>query len=103
VVEDYFHVSAFESLSPPDSWDGRELRVERNTEKILAILDEAGVKATFFVLGWVALKMPQLVRLIAAQGHEVASHGFGHRRICFLGQKEFREDIRISKTILEDL
>lgn len=102
-VEDYFHVSAFESVSAPDSWDGRELRVERNTEKILAILDETGVKATFFVLGWVALKLPQLVRDIAARGHEVASHGFGHRRICFLGQKEFREDIRRSKTILEDL
>jgi polysaccharide deacetylase family protein (PEP-CTERM system associated) len=102
-VEDYFQVSAFEAVSPPESWDDRELRVERNTEKILEILNEAGVKATFFVLGWVADRCPRLVKKIAAEGHEVASHGYWHRRVNTQDRKKFREDIRKSKIILEDL
>jgi len=102
-VEDYFHVSAFESVSSPESWDGCELRVDRNTEKILAILDEAGVKATFFVLGWVAQKLPNLIRTIAREGHEVASHGFGHRRVTTQSRSEFRNDVLKSKQLLEDL
>ncbi len=102
-VEDYFQVSAFEQVSPPASWDSRELRVERNTDKVLALLDEASVKATFFVLGWVAERCPELVKRIAAQGHEVASHGYGHQRLINQGRQEFGKDVRRSKVILEDL
>ncbi len=102
-VEDYFHVSAFEQVSPPASWGSRELRVEGNTERVLTILDATGVKATFFVLGWVAERCPQLVKRIASGGHEVGSHGYGHQRVGLLSQEEFRQDIRSSKAHLEDL
>ena len=102
-VEDYFHVSAFESLSPPASWCGRELRVEKNTDKILSILNAQSVKATFFVLVWVAEHCSDLVKRIAAQGHEIASHGYGHQRVCNQSREEFREDIRHSKALLEDI
>ncbi len=102
-VEDYFQVSAFEKVSPPTSWGERELRVEANTERVLAILDVDGIKATFFVLGWVAERCPQLVKRIAACGHEVASHGYGHQRVGEQSQVAFCEDIRRSKSILEDL
>ncbi len=102
-VEDYFQVSAFEKISLPDTWNARELRVEANTERILALLDETGVKGTFFVLGWVAERCPGLVQKIAAAGHEVASHGYGHQRLCYLSQKAFREDLRRCKDLLEDL
>jgi polysaccharide deacetylase family protein (PEP-CTERM system associated) len=102
-VEDYFQVSAFEKVSPPSSWDRRELRVERNTEKILDLLGEASVKGTFFVLGWVAERCPALVKRIAAEGHEVASHGYGHQRVPNQTRIEFREDVRHSKAILEEL
>jgi polysaccharide deacetylase family protein (PEP-CTERM system associated) len=102
-VEDYFHVSAFEAISPPASWETCEIRVERNTEKVLAILAESGTKATFFVLGWVAGRFPELVRRIAEEGHEVASHGYGHRRVPTQSRAEFREDVHSSKALLEDL
>ncbi len=102
-VEDYFHVSAFESVCPPETWGARELRVERNTERMLEILAEAGVSATFFVLGWVAERCPGLVRRIHAAGHEVASHGYGHRRVGGMDREAFRKDIRRSKALLEDL
>jgi len=101
-VEDYFHVSAFESISPPVTWDERECRVERNTEVILGILDEYKVKATFFVLGWVAGRYPRLVPQIARQGHEVASHGYLHQRVTLQDRKTFRQDIRRGKALLED-
>lgn len=101
-VEDYFHVSAFENISPPDTWEGREWRVERNTEKILLILDEYQIKATFFILGWVAERYPKLVQQIARQGHEVASHGYLHQRVSVQNRKTFREDIRRSKGLLEN-
>lgn len=102
-VEDYFHVSAFESISPTTTWDSRELRVEKNTDKVLALLDEADVKATFFVLGWVADRCPGLVRRIAAGGHEVANHGYWHQRVCNQKRAVFAEDLRRSKATLEDL
>lgn len=102
-VEDYFQVSAFERVSPPSSWDLRELRVERNTDKVLALLDEVGTNATFFVLGWVAERCPCLVKRIATAGHEVASHGYGHQRVTTQSRVEFREDIQRSKAILEEL
>lgn len=102
-VEDYFQVSAFEKVSPPPSWSKRELRVERNTDKVLSLLNEAGVKGTFFILGWIAERCPSLVKGIAAEGHEVASHGYGHLRVGNQSRIEFREDIRSSKAILEEL
>lgn len=102
-VEDYFQVSAFEKVSPPESWEGCDLRVVANSERILALLDGAGVKATFFVLGWVAERCPQLVRRIAAGGHEIASHGHGHRRVGTLSRADFRDDIRRARGRLEDL
>jgi polysaccharide deacetylase family protein (PEP-CTERM system associated) len=102
-VEDYFQVSAFEGCVSRECWDNYPLRVEGNTSRILDILDEFKVKATFFVLGWVAERKPALVREIARRGHEVASHGYGHQRVCTQTRKEFREDIRRSKTLLEEL
>ncbi len=102
-VEDYYHVSAFEKISPPSTWEGRESRVERNTDLVLAILDEASVKATFFVLGCVADRFPSLVKCIATAGHEIASHGYGHQRVCNQTREEFRDDVRRSKGLLEDI
>lgn len=101
-VEDYFQVSAFESVSGPDSWPGHELRVERNTDRLLQLLSDRGFHATFFVLGWVAERCPELVKRIARAGHEVASHGYGHRRVVHQSRDEFREDVRRSKVLLED-
>ncbi|HEY5674922.1 MAG TPA: XrtA system polysaccharide deacetylase, partial [Malonomonas sp.] len=101
-VEDYYHVSAFETISPPATWASRESRVERNTDRVLALLDEAAVKATFFILGWVAERHPSLVTRIAAQGHEVASHGYLHQRVALQDRQTYREDIRRSKGLLED-
>jgi polysaccharide deacetylase family protein (PEP-CTERM system associated) len=101
-VEDYFHVSAFEKISPPETWAGRECRVERNTEMILAILDEYKVKATFFILGWVAERYPQLTKKIASQGHEVACHGYLHQRLLLQSREQYRDDIRRAKGLLED-
>ena len=102
-VEDYFHVSAFEEISPPASWSSRELRVDRNTDRVLSLLAEAEVKSTFFVLGWVAERCPDLIRRIGREGHEIASHGYGHQRVSTQGRTAFREDIRRSKRLLEDL
>ncbi len=102
-VEDYFHVSAFEAISPPESWGDKELRVEVNTRKILQILDEFEVKATFFILGWVAERCPSLVNLISDNGHEIASHGYAHRLVSKMDRITFRRDIRASKSLLEGL
>ena len=101
-VEDYYQVSAFESVVDRSKWDSYESRVEANTERVLGILAEFGVRATFFVLGWEAERRPALVRRIAASGHEVASHGFGHRLVYDQTPAEFREDVRTSKRLLED-
>ena len=100
-VEDYFHVSVFDGVVPRHAWDGLESRVCANTERLLQIFDTAGVSATFFVLGWVADRFPSLVRRIAAQGHEIASHGYGHRLVYDLTEGAFRDDIRRSKDLLE--
>ncbi len=102
-VEDYFQVSAFEAVCPPEAWGRLAPRVEANTDRVLTILEERGVYATFFVLGWVAERFPALVRRIATGGHEVASHGFGHRRVNTQTRDEFRDDIRRAKALLEDL
>ena len=102
-VEDYFQVSAFAPVIARDSWDARECRVERNVGRILALLAERDVKATFFTLGWIAERYPQVVRSIAAGGHEVASHGYGHLRASDQSRAEFAEDVRRSKAALEDI
>ena len=102
-VEDYFQVSAFAPYIARADWEQRECRVERNVDRILALLDEHDTEATFFTLGWIAERYPQLVRRIAAQGHEVASHGYGHQRASDLSEAEFRADIERAKGVLEDL
>jgi polysaccharide deacetylase family protein (PEP-CTERM system associated) len=101
-VEDYFQVEAFASTVNRSEWERLPRRVERNTERLLDILAEAGVKATFFVLGWIAERHPALVRRIAADGHEVASHGADHIRIDRQSPESFRVDVRRSKRALED-
>ena len=102
-VEDYFHVSAFDGLLPRHRWAGLDRRVDANTDRLLGVFDEAGVTATFFVLGWVAERCSDLVRRIAAAGHEVASHGFAHRLVYDQTPAAFRDDVRRSKALLEDL
>jgi len=102
-VEDYFQVSAFEGHIQKNDWDSLECRVRGNTEKILNIFNENNVKATFFMLGWVAERYPELVRLIVDNGHELASHGYDHTRVIHQNQKEFRSDVEKTKKILEDL
>ena len=101
-VEDYYQVSAFEKHIRRDHWDRWESRVEANTHRMLRLLDRHGVKATFFVLGWVADRHPRLVREIHACGHEVGSHGYWHRLVYELSPAEFREDLRRSRKALED-
>ena len=102
-VEDYFQVSAFAPHIPRSEWPTRECRVERNVDRILAMLDQHGTQATFFTLGWVAERYPALVRRIVAEGHELASHGYGHERACDQTETAFFADINLAKLILEDL
>ena len=101
-VEDYFHVAALASAVSRESWPSRESRVERNTERLLGVLEEKAVRGTFFVLGWVAERSPQLVRRIAAAGHEIACHGFSHQLIYRQSRQEFREETARAKGLLED-
>jgi polysaccharide deacetylase family protein (PEP-CTERM system associated) len=102
-VEDYFQVNAFARHVRRDEWDSFPLRVDGNTRRILELLDSFGIKATFFILGWVAERLPALVREIHARGHEVACHGYGHELIYGIGPDSFRQDIRKAKRILEDI
>ncbi len=102
-VEDYYHVSAFESLVRYEEWDQYESRVERNTYHLLDIFDLYQTKATFFVLGWVAERHPKLIREIDQRGHEVASHGHSHKRIYTQTPEQFREETRRSKYIVEEI
>lgn len=102
-VEDYFQVSAFERCVDRERWDCYPLRVEENTGRILDLMEARGVKGTFFVLGWVARRCPELVREIHRRGHEVACHGYGHQRVTQLSRPAFREDVRVSKALLEEL
>lgn len=102
-VEDYFQVEAFAHVVPRDSWGTYESRVERNTGLLLDLLEKSGVSGTFFVLGWVAKRHPQLVREIARRGHEIASHGMSHRLIYTQTPQLFRDETRESKKILEDI
>ncbi len=102
-VEDYFQVSAFENHIKRDDWPSLPCRVERNLERILAILDEQKVRATFFTLGWIAERYPHLIRELVAHGHELASHGYEHIRVTQQDRSAFGQDIRRTKTLLEDL
>jgi len=102
-VEDYFQVSAFAPYIARSDWDARECRVERNIERILALLAEHKTHATFFTLGWIAERYPHIVRAIVDQGHELASHGYGHERASDLSPAAFAADITRAKMLLEDL
>lgn len=102
-VEEYFQVHVFDGCVDRAEWEALPSRVELSTRKLLDILEPHGVRGTFFVLGWIAERHPDLVKEIAEAGHEVASHGWGHRRITALSPDEFREDIRRSKTVLEEI
>jgi polysaccharide deacetylase family protein (PEP-CTERM system associated) len=102
-VEDYFQVSAFAPHVHRRDWDTMPCRVEQNIDVILALLDERKVSATFFTLGWLAERYPQVIRRIADGGHELASHGFSHRRASEQKRDEFRADIGLAKAVLEDV
>jgi polysaccharide deacetylase family protein (PEP-CTERM system associated) len=101
-VEDYFQASAFRSLVTTSHWHRFEPRIERNTHRTLDLLDEYGVKATFFALGWVADEMPGVLREVVRRGHEVASKGYYHRTIQEMSAPEFRNDVRRSRVAIED-
>jgi polysaccharide deacetylase family protein (PEP-CTERM system associated) len=102
-VEDYFHVSALAPAIPRDRWSEMEYRCENNVARLLAMLDERGVRGTFFILGWVAERSPQLIRDIASAGHEIACHGWSHELIYKQTPEVFRAETRRSKLLLEDL
>lgn len=102
-VEDFFHVSAFESVISPSQWKDYQPRVDTNTRRLLDLFAKKEVKSTFFVLGWVAERYPDLIKEIHSQGHEVASHGYAHKRVILLSRDEFLQDVKRSKNHLEDL
>src|SRR5437762_14148654 len=101
-VEDYFHVEAFAGTIRYEQWDSYERRVERNVERILELFAKYKVKGTFFILGWVAEKLPHLSRRIAIDGHEIGCHGFAHQRIQTFTPGQFREDLKIYIDLLTD-
>jgi polysaccharide deacetylase family protein (PEP-CTERM system associated) len=102
-VEDWFQVQNLQAGIARDSWETQERRVERNTDRMLELMHEAGVRCTCFILGWIAERHPALIRRIAAEGHEIASHGWGHELVYDIGAERFRSDVRDSKRLLEDL
>lgn len=102
-VEDYFQVSAFSRHIPRSSWEDLPCRVERNVDRILALLDKNQIKATFFTLGWIAERYPVMVKRIVENGHELASHGYAHHRVTELSREQFYEDVTRSKALLEDI
>jgi polysaccharide deacetylase family protein (PEP-CTERM system associated) len=101
-VEDWFQVGAFEKVIARDTWETLPRRVEINTDRVLALFDRAGVKATFFTLGWVAARHPALLRRVADAGHEIASHGWDHRRVFTMDEKDFRADLEKTHKAIED-
>ena len=101
-VEDWFQVQALEGVIDRADWDGIAPRVVASTDRVLAQFARAGVRATFFTLGWVAARHPDLIRRIVDAGHEIASHGFGHMRVDRLTENDFRADIRAARQALED-
>ena len=102
-VEDYFQVSALAPHFPRHIWDQQPCRVERNVDRMLAMLSDNRTQATFFTLGWVAERYPEMTKRIVAEGHELASHGYGHQRVSDLDRAGFFEDITRAKKHLEDL
>jgi len=102
-VEDWYHICDIEPILPRSTWDRCESRVLFNLEKILALFGRIKVKATFFVLGYVAERTPEAVRMIHNEGHEVASHGYGHLQVYKQTEDEFREDLVRSKSLLEEM
>jgi len=102
-VEDYFHVSAFTSHIKRSDWNSVECRIEKNIDTILEMLDLHQTKATFFTLGWVAERYPEMVRKIIQEGHELASHGYGHERVSDQTKLAFLSDVNLAKVVLENL
>ena len=101
-VEEWFQVGAFETVIAKGDWDGLSSRVETNTDRVIDLFAETGVRATFFTLGWVAERHPALIRRIVAGGHEVASHGWDHQRVFTMNPGQFRDDLARTKAALED-
>ncbi|ABD79403.1 XrtA system polysaccharide deacetylase [Saccharophagus degradans] len=102
-VEDYFHVSAFYKVISQGDWDKWPTRVEENTLKLLDLFEQRKIKCTFFVLGWVAERFPELIRKLSEQGHEIASHGYSHQLVYTQTPEVFREETKKSKDILEQI
>jgi len=102
-VEDYFHVQAFADVISPNHWGHYPLRVENNTRRLMKLLDQRNIRATFFVLGWVAERCPVLIREISTAGHEIGCHGFSHQMIGRADKEIFHNDVRRAKSVLEDL
>lgn len=102
-LEDWYHVCGNGDHSAPSKWEEYESRITRNTEKVLVILRHFDVKATFFVLGYIAEKEPTLIKTIAKEGHEIATHGHFHLRILDLTRDKFEEDLRRSKKVIEEI
>lgn len=102
-VEDYFQVSAFENVIKPEDWNSLGIRVGDNTHHLMDLFAKYEIKCTFFTLGWVAKKCPDIVKRMVAEGHEVASHGWDHRRANLMSKEEFIKDVSASKALLEDI
>jgi polysaccharide deacetylase family protein (PEP-CTERM system associated) len=102
-VEDYFQVEAFAARISPEDWDSHASRVERNVDAILKLFSKYGTRATFFILGWVAERYPQMVRRISEAGHEIGSHGFAHKHITRQNRDEFRADVRKGRELLTSI
>ena len=102
-IEDYFQVSAFEKYVKHEDWCPYPSRVEANTLKVLDMLEEFSVNATFFILGWVAEKHPSIVKEVQKRGHEIASHGYNHKLVYNMSPEDFRKDIKMAKMLLEDI
>ncbi|HTR59779.1 MAG TPA: XrtA system polysaccharide deacetylase [Casimicrobiaceae bacterium] len=102
-VEDYFHVSAFAPYIARSSWDSLPCRIEQNIDRVLQLLADRSVNATFFTLGWIAERYPEMVRRIVAGGHELASHGYAHERAAAQGPDPFFADVALAKAVLEDI
>jgi polysaccharide deacetylase family protein (PEP-CTERM system associated) len=102
-VEDWFHAENLNSAVPREGWNLHQLRVERNTQRMLELLEEHEARATFFVLGWVAERCPKLVQQIARAGHEIGCHGFNHELLPTLSRSQFRDDVVCAKSLLEDI
>ena len=102
-VEDYFQVSAFAPYIKRTAWDSIDCRVEKNIDRIIELLEEKNTKATFFTLGWIAERFPSMIKRIVAEGHEMASHGYGHARVSDLTKEDFYQDVSRAKNILEDI